>query len=104
FGREEHADRRFQEGGRSTVGAALQATSVQLQFKVLMGLATAVGAAAILGVGAGEALEGRLSVGSVLVFLSYLGSLYGPLEALMYTSSTIQGAAGSARRVREVLD
>src|SRR5439155_22894015 len=32
------------------------------------------------------------------------GSLYGPLEALMYTSSTIQGAAGSARRVLEVME
>jgi ATP-binding cassette subfamily B protein/subfamily B ATP-binding cassette protein MsbA len=42
-------------------------------------------------------------VGSVLVFLSYLGSLYAPLEALMYTTSTLQGAAGNARRVLEVL-
>jgi ATP-binding cassette subfamily B protein len=104
FGREEHADHRFREGGRSTVAAALHATSVHLQFKVLMGLTTAGGAAAILWFGAGEALEGRLSVGGVLVFLSYLGSLYGPLEALMYTSSTIQTASGSARRIFQVLE
>src|SRR5205823_1946067 len=32
-----------------------------------------------------------------------LGSLYAPLEAVMYSSSTIQGATGSARRVWEIL-
>src|SRR5262249_48921121 len=75
----------------------------QLRFKVLMGLTTALGAAAVLWVGAGHALDGELSVGSILVFLSYLGSLYAPLEALMYTTATIQSASGNARRVREVL-
>jgi ATP-binding cassette subfamily B protein/subfamily B ATP-binding cassette protein MsbA len=39
----------------------------------------------------------------VLVFLAYLGALYSPLETLMYTPSTLQGAAGSLQRVLEVL-
>jgi len=45
-----------------------------------------------------------LSLGTILAFLAYLGSLYAPLESIMYTSSTIQGASGSARRVLEVLN
>jgi len=48
-------------------------------------------------------LQGLLSTGEIILFLSYLGSLYAPLEAVMYSNSTIQGAAGSARRVWEVL-
>jgi ATP-binding cassette subfamily B protein/subfamily B ATP-binding cassette protein MsbA len=103
FGREEHADRRFAAGTEDALDAALAATTVQLRFKVLTGLTTALGTAGILWVGALHVLDGRLSVGGILVFLSYLGSLYGPLEALMYTSSTLQGAAGSARRVLEIL-
>ena len=102
FGREEDGERRFREGSQATVDAALTATGVQLRFKILMGLTTAVGTAATLWVGATHVLEGQLSVGSVIVFLSYLGSLYGPLESVMYTPSTLQGAAGSARRVLEV--
>jgi ABC-type multidrug transport system fused ATPase/permease subunit len=39
----------------------------------------------------------------LLVFLAYLASLYGPLEAIMYTSSMIESAAGSAKRVVEIL-
>jgi ATP-binding cassette subfamily B protein/subfamily B ATP-binding cassette protein MsbA len=104
FGREAAADRRFRQSTDDALKAALDTTAVQLWFKVLTGLAVAAGTAAVLWVGAGHALDGRLTVGSILVFLSYLGSLYGPLEALMYTSSTIQGAAGSARRVLEVLE
>jgi ATP-binding cassette subfamily B protein/subfamily B ATP-binding cassette protein MsbA len=103
FGGEEEAERRFRQGGEDSVRAALATADVQLRFKILMGLATAAGTAAIMWVGAEHALDGRLSLGSILVFLSYLASLYGPVEALMYTPSTIQGAAGSARRVLEVL-
>ena len=104
FGREEQADRQFRATTSATIRAALAAASVQLQFKVLMGASTAVGTAVILWIGANHVLDGRLTVGGMLVFLCYLASLYGPLESLMYTSSTIQGAAGSARRVLEVLE
>jgi ATP-binding cassette subfamily B protein/subfamily B ATP-binding cassette protein MsbA len=38
----------------------------------------------------------------MILFLSYLGALYAPLETLMYTSSTIQGTAGSVKRVAEI--
>jgi len=103
FGREEAAERCFRSITERVVAAALAAADVQLRFKVLMGAWTAAGTAAILWLGAIHALDGRLSVGSILIFLSYLASLYAPLEALMYSSSTIQGAAGSARRVLEVL-
>jgi ABC-type multidrug transport system fused ATPase/permease subunit len=104
FAREEDADQRFCEGSRETVNAALTATGVQLRFKILMGLTTTLGTALTLWIGASHVLDGELSVGSVLVFLSYLGSLYGPLESVMYTPATLQGAAGSARRVLELLE
>jgi len=103
FGREEFNDQRFHKATRDTLAATLALTKTQLQFKILIGLATALGTAAILWVGARHALNEQLTIGSILAFLSYLGALYGPLEAVMYSTSTIQGAAGSAKRVREVL-
>ena len=71
---------------------------------MLIGLGTACGTAAIMWLGAQSVLDGRLTVGGILVFLAYLKALYGPLETLMYAPSTTQGAAGSARRVLEILD
>jgi len=102
FGREELNDQRFKQATRHALAATLWLTNVQLQFKILIGLATAAGTAGILWIGTQHALGG-LSVGGILLFLSYLGSLYAPLETMMYSTSTIQGAAGSAKRVREIL-
>jgi ATP-binding cassette, subfamily B, bacterial len=104
FGGEERVDRRFQASTRALLAATLATMRVELGFKILMATATAAGTAGILWIGTRHALDGQLTVGGILVFLSYLGSLYGPLNSLMYTSSTIQGAAGSARRVLEVLE
>jgi ATP-binding cassette subfamily B protein/subfamily B ATP-binding cassette protein MsbA len=105
FSREEFNDRRFAQSTAQTIAATLTLTKVQLRFKILMGLATALGTAGILWFGTRHALAapGELSVGAIILFLSYLGSLYAPLEAIMYTNTTLQGAAGSARRVWEVL-
>jgi ATP-binding cassette, subfamily B, bacterial len=104
FGREEQASREFRASTDAILSATLAAADVQYRFKIFMGLSTALGTAAITWLGAQRVLAGELTVGSILVFLSYLGALYGPLETLMYTPSTIQGAAGSARRVLEILD
>ncbi|MQA31817.1 MAG: ATP-binding cassette domain-containing protein, partial [Luteitalea sp.] len=104
FGREAACDRAFARTTDAAVDAAISTTVVGLKFKVLTGAGTACGTAAIVWVGAQSVLDGRLTVGGILVFLAYLASLYGPLEALMYAPSTTQGAAGSARRVLEVLD
>ena len=103
FTHEEEAVGHFQASTDASLDATLAATRVQLWFKTLIGLATAIGTAVVLWLGAREVLAGRLTVGSILVFLSYLGSLYAPLESLAYTSSNVQDTTGSARRVIEIL-
>jgi ATP-binding cassette subfamily B protein/subfamily B ATP-binding cassette protein MsbA len=104
FGGERDAVRRFEAEARRVTEASLASAIVGLKFQVLVGAATAAGTAALLWLGAERVLDGRLTVGSLLVFVAYLGSLYGPIEAIMYTPSTAQGAAGSALRVLEVLE
>jgi ATP-binding cassette subfamily B protein len=71
-------------------------------FKFLTGLTTAIGTAVVLYVGALYAIEGKLSTGTILVFISYLGSLYGPLNSITYTGETWQYAAAQADRVQEL--
>jgi ATP-binding cassette, subfamily B, bacterial len=104
FTREDFADDLFRGQTDQAFASALRLTQIQIQFKFLVTLATAFGTTGILWIGAHEALQGRLSVGTIVMFLSYLASLYAPLEALAYTSSTLQFALGSAKRVREILD
>jgi ATP-binding cassette, subfamily B, bacterial len=104
FQREKINQQTFHSATTDAISATVATIVVQLKFKVLMGLATALGSAAILWLGAQRALAGELSLGQIVLFLSYLASLYAPLEAIMYSSSTIQGAVGSARRVFEILE
>jgi ATP-binding cassette, subfamily B, bacterial len=103
FSAEERNDRRFALANRQTVVATLSLLRLQLWFKILMGLLIALGTAALVYFGTGQALSGRLSLGALLLFLSYLAAFYEPLAALSYTGTILGGAAGSARRVLEVL-
>jgi len=103
FNGQERADARFEAATGGALAATLSSTNVQLQFKIISGLVTAFGTAALIYVGAQHALDGSLTTGSIIVFLAYLASLYAPIESLMYTSSTVHSAAGSARRVMEIM-
>ena len=49
-------------------------------------------------------LDGRLTLGSLTVFISYLAMLYAPIEALTQTAWALEGAAAGAQRCFEVLD
>jgi ATP-binding cassette subfamily B protein/subfamily B ATP-binding cassette protein MsbA len=104
YSREQANDELFRQATAADMAATLSLTNVQLRFRVLMGMATAVGSAGVLWLGARQALSGDVSVGGILLFISYLGALYAPVEAVMYTSATMQSASGSARRVWEVLE
>jgi ATP-binding cassette, subfamily B, bacterial MsbA len=49
-------------------------------------------------------LAGHLSLGSLVVFMSYLASLYVPIQGLARVASTFQRAMVGAQRVVEILD
>jgi ATP-binding cassette subfamily B protein/subfamily B ATP-binding cassette protein MsbA len=104
FNREEVEHERFRRYANETLYASKRNVSAELWFKLFLGLATSVGAASIMWFGAKNALEGRISAGSVLVFISYLGSLYYPLNSIASMTSTLQSAAANADRVMEILD
>jgi ATP-binding cassette subfamily B protein/subfamily B ATP-binding cassette protein MsbA len=103
FGREHINLENFQGTAAGTLRAAVSAVNVQLQFKIFIGLTTAVGSAAIIWIGGLAVLQHQMSVGGLILFLSYLASLYSPMRDIMYTGSTIQNAGGSAKRALEIL-
>jgi ATP-binding cassette subfamily B protein/subfamily B ATP-binding cassette protein MsbA len=104
FGREDYEGNRFRTLSHHTLRAYLRAILAQVQFGVGVGATTAVGTAVIMVFGGLQALEGEITVGTLLVFLSYLTSLYTPVEDLAYLSSGLASAAGRARRVFDLLD
>ena len=103
-GGQRREESRFRQVTDAIMRATLATTGAQFRFKIWVGTAMALGTAAVTYAGARRALSGELSVGEILVFLSYLAGLYGPVQSLVYTSSAVQGSAGSVLRVVEVLD
>jgi ATP-binding cassette subfamily B protein/subfamily B ATP-binding cassette protein MsbA len=103
FTREQRERERFEQTAEETIAAYWRSTNVDLWFKCLVGLVTAGGTALIMWLGASYALEGHVSVGTILVFLAYLACLYEPLNSVVYTASLVQYAAAGADRVSEIL-
>jgi subfamily B ATP-binding cassette protein MsbA len=104
FTREDFEDERFSEQSSSTVAANLQATRLQSQFSPLVDVLAGLGTAVVLFVGTHRVLSGQLSLGLLLVFLSYLGSLYKPMRQLSKLAYVTAKGMASAERVWEVLD
>jgi ATP-binding cassette subfamily B protein len=104
FTREDHEIRRFRAYADRTVLAYVRSTVAGLWFELFAGLVTTIGTAGVIYVGADLALRGKLTAGTIIVFLSYLGSLYDPLTSITHTAQTVQGAAAEADRVSELLE
>jgi ATP-binding cassette subfamily B protein/subfamily B ATP-binding cassette protein MsbA len=104
FNREERIDRRFRRLASRAIRATLRATRQQLQFKLGVDGILACGTATVMILGGLHVLQGKQTVGQLLVFISYLGSLYGPIDSLVYLTVGFSSAAAASRRVNEVLD
>ena len=104
FSREDVEQRRFQDYAAESIRAHKRSALVESAYGLGSGLVTTLGTAAVLWVAAMGVLEGRLTIGSTLVFLSYLGMLQGQLGAFTNTYAAVQAAGASIDRVMDVLD
>lgn len=104
FNREKLEEARFRGYADQTVTAYARNTAISAWFGLFAGLVTTAGTAGIMWLGGRYALEGKITAGDILVFLAYLGSLYGPLDTLTHLAATWQHVAANAERVTEILD
>src|ERR671918_616398 len=90
FGRERREYNRFRNQGEQWADATVDLTVRQTAFQLGVGFITAAGTAAVLGVGAYQAVNGQISAGQLLVVLSYIAAVYQPLEQLTTTLTSYQ--------------
>jgi ATP-binding cassette, subfamily B, bacterial len=90
FGREGYEYGRFRDQGLRAVHARVKLTVRQTIFSLAVNMTTATGTALVLGYGAYHALQGRLSVGQLLVVMTYVAAVYRPLEAISTTIGSLQ--------------
>src|SRR5919202_465179 len=82
YTREDYEQSRFEQGNQQLVTMAIQTTRLRAALVPVADLLVAIGTALVLWYGAHEVLAQHLSMGTLLVYIAYLGRLYGPMRDL----------------------
>lgn len=104
FTREDDEHRRFMAASGKSLAAGRRLYTLQTVYSSVIALVIALGTAAVVWVGARHVMDGTLSVGALVVFVSYLTALYGPLYSMFHTWGLAHGSRVGVQRVFEVLD
>jgi ATP-binding cassette subfamily B protein len=103
FAREEYEQKRFESESLENVEAGLQARSVKAKLAPVVTVIVAIGTCLVLWYGARLALVGQLTIGTLIVFLLYLGKMYKPMRDLSKMTDTVSKAVVGYERIQEVL-
>ena len=104
FGRENYELRRFHEQGTKALNARIDVTIRQTVFDMIINLITALGMAIVVGLGAAHIMRGTLTVGQLLVVISYLAAVYQSLGLASTTIGSLQDQLVSLQRAFQLLD
>jgi ABC-type multidrug transport system fused ATPase/permease subunit len=104
FGRQGHEQARFNRLSQIYSDKNLNAMVLWSVYSPGMILVAALGTVLILWYGAGEVIEGRLTLGELVLFLSYLAMFYVPINQIHSVNHMLQHALAASERVFDVLD
>ena len=111
FGQERREHGRFLSQASKSYDAKMEALKRQSLYGFLVGVTLATGTALVLFIGVNHVQAGKLSLGELLLVMTYLGQLYNPLQSLGSHVTGLQHTLASAERAfvllqlpREVFD
>lgn len=104
FGREKYEEERFDTESSAYVGESIRNARIEAMAARAVEIISAMGSCAVVLFGSWQVLKGQMTLGSVVIFTSYLQSLYRPLRNMAKFSTQVSKAAVSAQRIAEILD
>jgi ATP-binding cassette subfamily B protein len=104
FGRSLEEEKRFRERAANVRDIGVRRAVVGSTFFVIFGLVSAIGTALVYGLGGYFVITDVFTVGTIVAFGSYLGSLYGALQGLAGAPVEFSTSMVSFERVFEVID
>ncbi len=104
FGLEKAFERAFEAESEVYRSKQMDLAKTDAQFFPLMFFLTGLSTLITLYAGGIEVIEGRATTGNIAEFIMYVYLLTWPVTSLGYTSSLIQRAAVSMKRINEFLD
>jgi ABC-type multidrug transport system fused ATPase/permease subunit len=103
YAREDYESRRFSSAADRALMARISTTRQETLFSATVSGLSITGTSLVILAGGVSVLNGRISLGTLLLLTAYLGFVYGPLCGIANTTGALQQAVASARRVRETL-
>ncbi|MBI4551326.1 MAG: ABC transporter ATP-binding protein [Candidatus Latescibacteria bacterium] len=104
FAQEEREARRFTHHNEYARDARRRVEMSAGTFSPLMAFVFGLGGLIIWYVGGRDVLGNKISLGTLMMFLGYLGMFYGPLSNLTQLSNWLTSFMTSSQRVFEILD
>lgn len=104
FGQERRETDRFVHKSTKVVAARQHLAWLEGVFGLLVGVTVALGTGAVMWIGVRHVTAGSLSLGQLLMTLTYLGQLYDPLKTVSRKAASIQSYLASAERAFALLD
>ena len=98
FGQEEHEQERFVRRSEERLRSQVRVAYLEGRFDLFVGLTIALGSAATLVIGVWHVQAGALTVGSLLVLMTYLAQIYEPLKTISKKLGDLQSGLASADR------
>ncbi len=104
FGQEEAELTRFRNISSTYMAERIASIRTWSSFFPGLGFLAALGGVLVLGAGAGMVVQGQLTLGTLVAFLSYIVSFYEPVRRLTDIDNILQQAGAAADRIFELLD
>jgi ABC-type multidrug transport system fused ATPase/permease subunit len=104
FVQEEQALHRFSAESENYYRARVQGIRYWATFFPAMRFVAALGTVIVLGAGSVMVVNGELSLGTLVAFLSYITSFYEPINRLTEIDNIFQEAIAAGERIFELLD
>jgi ATP-binding cassette subfamily B protein len=104
FGRANEEGQRFSQRAAGVRDIGIRRAVIGSSFFVMIGLVSAVGTALVYGFGGWLVIQNKFTVGTIVAFGSYLGTLYGALQGLAGAPVEFSTSMVSFERVFEIID
>ncbi|WP_405867771.1 ABC transporter ATP-binding protein [Streptomyces sp. NBC_00005] len=104
YNRQETESLRVHRRGAARMRSSLDRARLANAYQPLANVVESVTVLAVVGAGAWEIAEGRLTVGGLLAFAAYLGYLYPQVQSLGSLAVSVSSATAACERLFEVLD
>lgn len=104
FGREQHEARRFHSSSRKLLDLTLRNVALSSANMAATTWLTTTAPLAVVWVASTMILRGELTVGTMIAFYAYLGSLYLPLQRFSELSVVISNSRAAIDRIFELFD